>query len=78
MRNTAGIRAIKLYFVQTARARPRPRNAALFIPAVFSDKNLLTRKSTSTNNGTVMLSVPIVTAWMTRAGRNARKNTSAE
>jgi hypothetical protein len=65
-RKMAGISAIKLYFVQTARANPKPRRPAFFTVELSSDKNLSKRKSSSTNNG-------IVVAWIIRTGRNAKK-----
>jgi len=56
-------------------ARPKPSRAASPLVESFSDRKLSKRKSNSTNNGIVVASVPIVAAWMTRTGRNARRKT---
>ena len=71
----AGRRAMKLYFVKTARLSANPSRAAFFKVDVLADKDLSQRKSTSTNRGIVVQSVPIVAAWITRTGRNVRKKT---
>jgi len=74
-RKLAGISAIKLYFVHTATANPKPRKAAFFKVELCSDERLPKRKSRNTNKGIVAESVPMVAAWITRTGRNPRKKT---
>src|SRR5256885_15443264 len=68
--NTIGSKAMKLYLVKTDRPSANPSNAAFLGVDVSSLENRLKRKSTRTNSGMVMQSVPIVAAWMTRTGRN--------
>lgn len=69
----AGSSAIKLYLVKTARPKADPTKAAFCGVEVLSDRNLSKKKRTRTNNGIVVQSVPIVTAWIIRTGKKVRK-----